>query len=74
MKPKASPEARGEKIALTIVIIDMGAAGVRSTPARQTAENSKHRFDHCHLLNQVALCSRSRSFPAASTDGFGLSK
>lgn len=74
VKPQVSSEARGEKIALRVVIIDMGAAGVRPTLAYQTAENSKHRFDHCHLLNQVALCSRSRSFPAARTDGFGLSK
>lgn len=48
MKPKASSEARGEKIAPRVVVIDMGAAGVGPTPARQTAENSKHRFDHCH--------------------------
>lgn len=73
-KPKASSEARGEKIALRVVIIDMGAAGVRPILACQTAENSKHRFDHCHLLNQAALYSRSRSYPAARTDGFGLSK
>lgn len=74
MKSKASSETRGEKIALRVVKIDIGAAGVRPTLACQTAENSKHRFDHCHLLNQVALRSRSRSFPAARTDGFGLSK
>lgn len=74
MKPKNSSEARGEKIAPRIVITDMGAAGVGPTFACETAENSKHRFDRCHLLNQVALYNRSRSFHAATTDGFGLSK
>lgn len=74
MKPKTSSETNGEKIAPRVVKTDMGAAGVEPTFTRETAENSKHRFDHCHLLNQVALCSRSRSFPAATTDGFGLSK
>lgn len=63
-----------KKIAARLVRTDMGTAGVGPTFAGQTAEKSKHRFDHCHLLlNQVALCSRSRSSPAARTDGFGLS-
>lgn len=74
MKPKNKSEARGEIIAPWGVITDMSAAGMGPTFTCETAENSEHRFDHCHLLNQVALYSRSRSFPTAMTDGFGLSK
>lgn len=74
MKPQTSSEARDEKFPPRAVIADVGAAAVRPIFACETAENSNHRFDHWHLLNQVALCSRSRSFPAATTDGFGLSK